>query len=427
VKNSEVFAEFVRTQNVEDDEVIVSFDVVSLFTSIPIHLAKEVVERKLNEKHDWETYTTLTSTQVTTLLAFVLDNSFFTFKGEHYQQISGCAMGSPISAVIAELVMQEIEATALATSLVGTRWWRRYVDDSNSCLKKKDVQSFHDHLNSIDPNIQFTIELPSTSERGQSIAFLDTEVIVSKNGRVEVTVYRKVTHTEKYLAFDSHNPKQSKVAVVKTLLDRANVIPSTDECKQAEREKVIKDLKVNGYTSNFINNACKRRTGTTREQENEPTIKGYTSIPYIKGVSERVKRILTRSNIRTAYKPLMTLGDVFRKPKDRPSDAQVKGIVYKFKCRSCTFTYIGESKRSWNSRWAEHKPGTRRKIESAIKEHAETTGHEVASTDVEILERGINNYHKRIFLEAFHSLNVEQSVNEHKEFPRVYIPFVNKS
>ncbi len=79
---------------------------------------------------------------------------------------------------------------------------------------------------------------------------------------------------------------------MKTLLDRANVIPSTDECKQAEREKVIKDLKVNGYTSNFINNACKRRTGTTREQENEPTIKGYTSIPYIKGVSERVKRIL---------------------------------------------------------------------------------------------------------------------------------------
>ncbi len=76
----------------------------------------------------------------------------------------------------------------------------------------------------------------------------------------------------------------------------------------------------------------------------------------------------------------MTLGDVFRKPKDRPSDAQVKGIVCKFKCRSCTFTYIGESKRSWNSRWAEHKPGTRRKIESAIKEHAETTGHEVAST-----------------------------------------------
>ena len=60
-----------------------------------------------------------------------------------------------------------------------------------------------------------------------------------------------------------------------------------------------------------------------REQENEPTIKGYTSIPYIKGVSERVKRILTHSNVGTAYKPLMTLGDVFRKLKDRPSDAQV--------------------------------------------------------------------------------------------------------
>ena len=64
-----------------------------------------------------------------------------------------------------------------------------------------------------------------------------------------------------------------------------------------------------------------------------------------------------------------------------------------------------ESKRSWKSRWAEHKPGTRRMTESSIKEHAETTGHDVHSDDVHILEKGVMNYHKRLFLESFHSCN----------------------
>ena len=61
--------------------------------------------------------------------------------------------------------------------------------------------------------------------------------------------------------------------------------------------------------------------------------KGHTSIPYIKGVSDRIKRILTGVNIQTAFNPMLTLGNVFRKPKERPTETQVKGIVYKFKCR----------------------------------------------------------------------------------------------
>ncbi len=88
---------------------------------------------------------------------------------------------------------------------------------------------------------------------------------------------------------------------------------------------------------------------------------------------------------------------------------------------------MGESKRSWRSRWAEHahvQLGTQRKIESSIKEHAETTGHDVQSDDVLILEKGVMNYHKRLFLQSSHSCNDNASMNEHRHFPRVYIPFL---
>ena len=73
------------------------------------------------------------------LLTFVLKNSFSKCGENFYHQISECAMGSPVSAVIAELVMQQVETMALASSPVRVKWWKRYVDDSNSCMKDDDV------------------------------------------------------------------------------------------------------------------------------------------------------------------------------------------------------------------------------------------------------------------------------------------------
>lgn len=97
-------------------------------------------------------------------------------------------MGSPVSAVIAELVMQEVEEKALETSPVQPKWWRRYVDDSNACIKRDDVEVFHSHLNSINTNIQFTVEMPTTTMGKNSIAFLDTNNTVNEDGRIEVGV-----------------------------------------------------------------------------------------------------------------------------------------------------------------------------------------------------------------------------------------------
>ena len=72
-------------------------------------------------------------------------------------------------------------------------------------------------------------------------------------------------------------------------------------------------------------------------------------------------------------------------------------------------------------RWLEHKPGVRRKITSAIKDHAESTGHDVAKTDV---KKGVMDQQKRLFLEAWHSVSDKESVNVHVEFPSCYLPLL---
>ena len=118
VKNRKEFSDFVRTQRLDKDETIVSFDVVSLFTSVPVEFAIDIVKRRLAETDKWKNYTSLTAKEIVDLLTFVLKNSFSSAGENFYHQISGCAMGSPVSAVIAELVMKEVETMALATSPV---------------------------------------------------------------------------------------------------------------------------------------------------------------------------------------------------------------------------------------------------------------------------------------------------------------------
>ena len=88
-------------------------------------------------------------------------------------------------------------------------------------------------------------------------------------------------------------------------------------------------LEINGYiSSSFIKRTCEPQPAVN-EKENGNQQKTFAIIPYVKGVSELVARILGKFNIKTAFKPVKTLGHIFKKTKDRPSEWQVKGIVYK--------------------------------------------------------------------------------------------------
>ena len=94
----------------------------------------------------------------------------------------------------------------------------------------------------------------------KSIAFLDTNNTVNEDGKVEVDVYRKATHSSRHLDFHSHSPAQSERAVVKILLDRAKCIPSTTARRRCEERRVIYDLKANGYPENFVSRSINQTT-----------------------------------------------------------------------------------------------------------------------------------------------------------------------
>ena len=105
VKNSCEFANFTRDKTLNACEELVSFDVVSLFTKIPVDLAVKVAEERLREDASLGQRTSLPVEDIIHLLSFCLKTTQFTYNGTYNQQVFVTAMGSPVSAVIANMVM----------------------------------------------------------------------------------------------------------------------------------------------------------------------------------------------------------------------------------------------------------------------------------------------------------------------------------
>ena len=87
--------------NLQDEDEIVSFDVVSLFTSIPVDVAVNVAQNRLVNDENLLKRTALPVTDIIKLLDFCLSTANFQYDHKHYKQIHGTAMGSPVSAVMA--------------------------------------------------------------------------------------------------------------------------------------------------------------------------------------------------------------------------------------------------------------------------------------------------------------------------------------
>ena len=130
VSNYLQFSQEISTISIHYDEVMVSFDVVFLFTAIPVNKACYSIKKKLEEDSSLHSRTKLDIEDISSLVNFVLSNNYFMFSDKIYRQIHGCTMGSPVSPVGANLCVEEIEESAISASAVAPKVWKRYADDS---------------------------------------------------------------------------------------------------------------------------------------------------------------------------------------------------------------------------------------------------------------------------------------------------------
>ena len=144
------------------------------------------------------------------------------------------------------------------------------------------------------------------------------------------------------------------------------------------------------------------------------------SLPYIRGASETIARILRPYNIRVAHKPITTLRDLLTNVKDKEKPHDRQGTVYRIPCTDCGATYIGETGRNLKTRLTEHKRATTKgDITNHISEHHRKTEHDIDWDSAECVIHS-TNYYQRITLESWYTNLEREPLNRCQQLPAPY-------
>ena len=304
-------------------------------------------------------------------------------------------MGSPISPIVANLFMENFEVKAINTAQYPPKMWKRYVDDTCVILDSAGKEEFLNHINSLDPHIQFTSE---DAKPDGSIPFLDTIVMPQSDGSLKTTVYRRPTHTDIYFHWDSYHHLSVNFSVINTLRHRAKTVCSNSQLLQDEEDhlnKVLRRCKCDMWALNRVNftQNKKRNNKGTNNNNNTNTKKPYIVVPYIKGMGESWKNICRKHGVEAYSKGGSTIKDLLVHPKDKDTILQKCGVIYRYRCGrvDCEEEYIGESGRTFGEMFREHM-----RAPSPIIDHHNITGHEVSLHNFSIVGREDHNIARTI-------------------------------
>ena len=136
-------------------------------------------------------------------------------------------MGSPLSPIVANMYMKSFEVEAIGSAPHPPYLWKRFGDGTFAMLQSSQKNGFLEHFNSIDQHIQFTAE---DQRSDGAMPFLDILITLGKDGSLSTSVFRKPTHKDLYLQWDSHHTLTSKYGVIGTLQHRAQTTGPTHNC-----------------------------------------------------------------------------------------------------------------------------------------------------------------------------------------------------
>ena len=340
------------------DKFLISFDVESLFTNIPLD---ETIDIAINLIFKNKPSFPICKSDLKQLFSFATSQTHFLFNGNFYDQVDGVAMGSPLAPVLANLFMGFHEQSWL-TNYNGPKvlYYRRYVDDT-LCLfdKEEHAMSFFNFINSQHPNIKFTFE----KELNGKISFLD--VLINKStGKFKTSIFHKKTYTGLLTNFLSFTSFKYKLGLIKTLVDRTFKINNTSSGFHSDLNNLINTLKRNSFPAFVIDNVVKRyqdKVKNNQHSSDSSTVNAgnvrYFKLPFIgqfstvtqSKINILCKRFCKDLNIKLVFTSFKIKN--FFQNKDTIPMSLKSSVVYKFTCARCGSRYIGETTRHLAARY----------------------------------------------------------------------------
>ncbi|CAF3249837.1 unnamed protein product [Rotaria sp. Silwood2] len=200
---------FVKDLHALDDPLstfkIVSFDVVNLYTNIPVDATINIILKELYE--DRPVPPIIERNDLKELLTFAIKKSHFLFDGKIYDQIDGVSMGSPLAPLLAQIFFQEFEKKNLSLfENLGILYWKRYVDDTFVLLNPKfSTEKVCAELSKLHPSVKFTSQEEDAVTH--KLPFLNVLIQQQEGIGFQTRIYRKPTFTGLMTKWNSFVPK----------------------------------------------------------------------------------------------------------------------------------------------------------------------------------------------------------------------------
>ena len=256
-KDTTAFLNFVEANKfVNDNTILVTMDVVSLYTNIPHDEAVQMVcshyEKTL---HKWKDYNTgvypIDTDSLRKLLYLMLSNCTFEFNNTYYRQNYGTPMGAPASVRIANIFMYKfLESFTNTCEVLVPEHIGRLIDDLFFIWKHdldKLLEFFH-NINQFHPTIKFEINYST-----KSVNFLDTTTYIDNN-IIRTKLFTKPTDKKQYLHYTSNHPMHVKKSIPFSQALRYRRIIEDDNLLSLELNKLKDKFIIRGYPKTHINN-----------------------------------------------------------------------------------------------------------------------------------------------------------------------------
>jgi len=389
VVNSFKLVKKLNGKTMDSNCIFASLDVMSLFTNVPFESAYEGI---LNRWHLIERNTSIPKKEFIRAIKLILESTFFSFDKTIYKQIFGTPMGSPLSPIIADLVLRDLETKAIDKLPFELPLYRRYVDDILLAAHFDQLGTILDTFNSFHDRLQFTLEI-SINNR---INFLDVTIILDDQ-KIAFDRYEKPTNTGRYINYHSQHPVSQKRSIIYGLVDRT-ILLSHPRFQEKNLKGIINILLENCFPLPFIfttiNTRIKTLTNRTiRETKNtndslQTREKNFFTIPYVKSISESFLPIIKKYGLNIAYSVPNTLNKYIKRHKDKIDLKSQKEVVYKIDCLNCNSSYVGQTKRQFKTRLKEHISDINKKngVLSVVSNHRIEHNHDMNWNEALVLD-----------------------------------------
>lgn len=294
IKDSYEMKDFIDTAIIRESDMLVSYDVVSMYTNISRNLVRDLIMSKATKFLELFGLGRVILIDIMNFL--LIDSVVFTVSERIYMQKQGLPMGGSISTTLARIVMDGV-VNHVHQVVPGISFIKIFVDDTLAAVERGKQLEVLAALNDFHPKMNFTIE--EEDDKG-SINFLNLTVQRDENFMI-TNWYRKTFASGRLLNFYSSHKRSTIEATARGFI---STVLQLSDAKFFHTNKGIveKTLRDNSFPDDFIEIFLNKfytymkptiKTAEEKEMENKRKIETrFRIFPHAICKSRKIKKIL---------------------------------------------------------------------------------------------------------------------------------------